>query len=58
MQDMETQKAVERIQNRGLWFAGWLLCISTSLMTGIQISVEWHTFGFAAQSCANAWPQQ
>jgi hypothetical protein len=42
MDDPETRAAVERIQERNLWGAGWCLCAAATFTSIVYLLVDWH----------------
>ena len=42
MEDLETKAALERINERNLWTAGWFLCVVVTLLGMVQVAEDWH----------------
>ena len=52
MRDAETQAALEVINDRNLWTAGWFLYGVVTLLVVVQIAMDWHLKGLAGRLTA------
>ena len=52
MQDLETQAALQRIQDRNQWSLGWFWCVPVSLFVLFRIVWEWHSWDSIGKAMA------
>jgi hypothetical protein len=43
VEDPQAIAALQRINERNQWAAGWFLCVTVTLLGLVQIAIDWHS---------------